>query len=309
MRRKHLESALSSVSHTTFPHPKIKLEQYPTSPQLASSVILCVVEKGDLIDDDDDQNDSGIMSSVLDVGCGTGILGIACGLAGAANHVILLDCDDDALELARENVKQIEDDYREEYDTSEGCVMYEIMKAQVQFSPSLKTSSSNQPCNNRKKHGGGSKNGRKNIPPLKNKLAEPSSPVRAINADGIPLSSKCVDVVITNPPFGTKHNAGVDMAFLFAAVRLSRKAVYSFHKSSTRKYILKKNKETFGTSVGVEIVAEMKFEIGNMYKFHKEKSKYVHVDLVRVRHIKSEEDNCNDDDLAGTSSMDRKIQE
>jgi len=40
---------------------------------------------------------------------------------------------------------------------------------------------------------------------MKNKLAEPSSPVRAINADGIPLSSKCVDVVITNPPFETKQ--------------------------------------------------------------------------------------------------------
>ena len=49
------------------------------------------------------------------------------------------------------NVKQIEDGYREEYDTSEGCVMYEITKAQVQFSPPLKTLTFNQHCYNQKK--------------------------------------------------------------------------------------------------------------------------------------------------------------
>ena len=123
---------------------------------------------------------------------------------------------------------------------------------------------------------------------MKNKLAEPSSPVRAIIADDIPLSSRRDNVVTTNPPFETEHNAGVDIAFLFVAVRLSRKVVYSFHKSSTQKYILNTNKELFETSVGVEIVAEMKFETGNMYKFHKEKSKDVHVHLVCFWHINSE---------------------
>ena len=99
---------------------------------------------------------------------------------------------------------------------------------------------------------------------MKNKLTETSSPVRAINANGIPLSSKCDDVKITNPPFETEYKASVDITFLIAAVQLSRKAVYSFHRSSTRKYILNTIKETLRTSVGVEIVTQMKFETGNM---------------------------------------------
>jgi predicted RNA methylase len=88
-----------------------------------------------------------------------------------------------------------------------------------------------------------------------------------------------VDTVITNPPFGTKNNEGIDVQFLRTAIRLARSAVYSFHKTSTRQYLLK-----LLTSWGlnVEVVAEMKFDIQNMYKFHKEKVKDVEVDLIRV---------------------------
>lgn len=42
------------------------------------------------------------------------------------------------------------------------------------------------------------------------------------------------DTVVMNPPFGTKHNAGMDMKFLAAGFNLARSAVYSLHKSSTR---------------------------------------------------------------------------
>lgn len=86
--------------------------------------------------------------------------------------------------------------------------------------------------------------------------------------DGIPLPSKVVDTVITNPPFGTKHNEGIDVQFLKTSIRLARRAVYSFHKTSTRSYLLKLIR-SWGLSV--EVVAEMKFDIQNMYKFHKEK--------------------------------------
>lgn len=47
------------------------------------------------------------------------------------------------------------------------------------------------------------------------------------------------DVVVMNPPFGTKRK-GVDMSFLQAAVCMCRDAVYSMHKTSTRDYIMKK---------------------------------------------------------------------
>ena len=84
--------------------------------------------------------------------------------------------------------------------------------------------------------------------------------------DNIPLDSNLAHLVITNPPFGTKNNAGIDIAFLKCACRLSKGAVYSFHKSTTRSHVIKKIEEWGHTG---EVVAEMKFEVGKIYKFHK----------------------------------------
>ena len=42
------------------------------------------------------------------------------------------------------------------------------------------------------------------------------------------------DTVVTNPPFGTKNNAGMDMRFIETGVHLATNAVYSLHKTSTR---------------------------------------------------------------------------
>lgn len=44
------------------------------------------------------------------------------------------------------------------------------------------------------------------------------------------------DTVVMNPPFGTKRK-GVDIVFLQTAVHLARTAVYTMHKTSTRKFI------------------------------------------------------------------------
>ncbi|XP_034740987.1 rRNA N6-adenosine-methyltransferase METTL5 isoform X2 [Etheostoma cragini] len=46
--------------------------------------------------------------------------------------------------------------------------------------------------------------------------------------------AKKFDTVIMNPPFGTKHNQGLDMKFLWAAITMAKTAVYSLHKTSTR---------------------------------------------------------------------------
>ncbi|KAM3608252.1 uncharacterized protein V6R79_021859 [Siganus canaliculatus] len=46
--------------------------------------------------------------------------------------------------------------------------------------------------------------------------------------------AKKFDTVIMNPPFGTKHNQGMDMKFLRAALTMAKTAVYSLHKTSTR---------------------------------------------------------------------------
>ena len=46
------------------------------------------------------------------------------------------------------------------------------------------------------------------------------------------------DTVVMNPPFGTRTR-GADVAFLRAAFALSRGAIYSLHKTSTRAHIHK----------------------------------------------------------------------
>lgn len=59
------------------------------------------------------------------------------------------------------------------------------------------------------------------------------------------------DTVIMNPPFGTKHNQGIDMKFLKTALTLAT-VVYSLHKSSTRDHIQKRAKDW---GVKMELVA------------------------------------------------------
>ena len=71
----------------------------------------------------------------------------------------------------------------------------------------------------------------------------------------------------------------MDLRFLRTATRLARRAVYSFHKTSTRSF-LQKTVEGWGYTF--EVVAEMRFDIGNTYKFHKDKSRDIEVDLIRV---------------------------
>jgi len=69
--------------------------------------------------------------------------------------------------------------------------------------------------------------------------------VDLVRADvGVPVTplfarlAKRFDTVVLNPPFGTKNNKGIDMLFLQRALELSRGAVYSLHKSSTREVTL-----------------------------------------------------------------------
>jgi hypothetical protein len=90
-----------------------------------------------------------------------------------------------------------------------------------------------------------------------------------------------IDTVVMNPPFGTKRK-GVDMVFLQKAIEMCGTSVYSLHKTSTRNHILKK-----ATQWGVEakVIAELKFDIPQMYKFHKRRSVDVAVDLFRFAKV------------------------
>lgn len=86
------------------------------------------------------------------------------------------------------------------------------------------------------------------------------------------------DTVVMNPPFGTKHNAGIDMKFLTAAINASRNVVYSLHKTSTRDFIKRKMNEM---GIPAEVVAELRYNLNSTYKFHKKSSVDIEVDCWR----------------------------
>ncbi|MCL4153447.1 UNVERIFIED_CONTAM: hypothetical protein GTU68_022949, partial [Idotea baltica] len=91
------------------------------------------------------------------------------------------------------------------------------------------------------------------------------------------------DTVLLNPPFGTKRNQGMDVNFLRAALDLSSNCVLSLHKTSTRNFILNKAKEW---DVDCKVIAALKYNIPNTYKFHKKVSVDIEVDFIRFMNKK-----------------------
>lgn len=242
---------------------QVTLEQYPTSPHLTASVVRAAFERDDL----------GPGRSALDLGCGTGMLALGCALVDC-DLVLGVDCDEAALQLAVENVNDMEMDDKISFILAKVKTVTGTGKMPSSITGTGKMPSSNaKRGNSRGGRGGGRGPGRGSKP-----VPEPVELILS-DDDGIPLRSKCVDTVLTNPPFGTKNNAGMDVRFLRTATRLAKRAVYSFHKTSTRDYIVRKVKEWGMT---IEIVAEMRFELPQTYKFHKEKSVDIEVDLIRV---------------------------
>mmetsp|Transcript_7723 Transcript_7723/g.11101 ORF Transcript_7723/g.11101 Transcript_7723/m.11101 type:complete len:294 (+) Transcript_7723:82-963(+) len=290
MKLKHLESALSSVPTQMFPSPKITLEQYPTNVFLVASIMFTAMNKF---------GDVGPELSVCDLGCGTGMLGIGAALM-ECDHVIMVDCDLDAITVAQENVREME--LEDTMDFVLAKVNYNGGGGGNEESTSSRQQQSQRGGRGKGlKRGGrgrGRSGGRGRSYKESTKSTSASASLCDATNDGIPLKSKCIDTVFTNPPFGTKHNAGIDVQFLYTATRLARRAVYSFHKSSTREYLVKKCRDEW--NLDVQVVAKMQFDIPNMYKFHTKKSVDVDVDLIRVSWPETKiEKNSNDNDDDG----------
>jgi rRNA N6-adenosine-methyltransferase METTL5 len=87
----------------------------------------------------------------------------------------------------------------------------------------------------------------------------------------------CIDTVFTNPPFGTKNNAGIDTAFVHSALAVAP-VCYSMHKSSCRQVIQKKFQKQ---NITCNVIAEMSFELPRQFRFHKENCLSIPVDLMR----------------------------
>jgi len=96
------------------------------------------------------------------------------------------------------------------------------------------------------------------------------------------------DTVIMNPPFGTRIK-GADMEFLRAAFKISRHSIYSLHKSSTRDYIGKIASRDLKAKTA-EVLAQLRYDLPATYKFHKQKSRDIEVDLWRFEVPERKED-------------------
>lgn len=265
MRLRNLEAALSTIQRD-FPSPKVDLEQYPTSAHLAAHVIQLAVDHDDL----------GEGRTCLDLGCGTGMLAI--GAAFVSDVVVGVDCDDEALQVAGSNAELVDLVESIHWVQARVCIGRNDRRSSI----STRTSPSGKGGNLKRKSNGGGRGGHKNTHPHRQAATATKSILIVDGRDGIPFPDDCVDTVLTNPPFGTKNdNAGIDVQFLRTATRLARRAVYSFHKRSTRPFILRTLQEDWGYANST-VVAEMSFDIPHMYKFHNQKSKDVEVDLIRV---------------------------
>lgn len=75
-----------------FSNPKPALEQYPTDSEVAASILHNAFMQGDIEG-----------KSILDLGAGTGFLGIGALLLGA-KHVTFLEIDKEALDVLEENI-------------------------------------------------------------------------------------------------------------------------------------------------------------------------------------------------------------
>lgn len=209
MKLKELEYFLSGVK--PFPHPKLHLEQYATDSHIAARMIYTGFEDIE-------------GKRVVDLGCGCGMLSLACLYAGATS-VLGVDIDSDALDQFRRNVKNLDLDNNVELDLVQASIL------------------------------------------------DASRWGRTIMKDAF-------DVAVLNPPFGTKNNEGIDVQFLRQAMGWAP-IVYSLHKSTTRDYICRVVKSWY-PNASVKVMAQVKFLIPRLFKFHKQEHVYVDVDLVRV---------------------------
>jgi putative methylase len=90
IRKLDLERFLSQVK--AHPNPNVNLEQYTSSPSIAANMLYVAAYV----------NDDVVGKSVLDLGCGTGRLGLGAAFLGAKN-VVGVDVDALAVKTAKEN--------------------------------------------------------------------------------------------------------------------------------------------------------------------------------------------------------------
>ncbi len=205
--KSELAIAISKLS--TIENTKVRLEQYSTDSEIAAEVLWQAFLVGDTVG-----------KVVVDLGCGTGTLGLGAFLVGA-KKVYFVDLDEELVEKTIENLFFLE----KEFDIK--------LKEKAVFL----------------------------VEKIKNFTAEEK-----------------IDVVIQNPPFGTKQKHA-DKVFLEKAVEVAP-VIYSFHKTSTRKFV-----EAFAADNGFEVTHcfNFAFPLKQTLRHHKAKIKRINVDCCRLK--------------------------
>jgi putative methylase len=201
MSKKGLAIILSKLE--LFLNADAKLEQYPTDSEIAADILWEASIRGDISE-----------KTIVDLGCGTGILGLGASLLGA-KKVIFVELDKNALEAAISNKRKLE----EEYAIKTECVF--------------------------------------------------------LNEDAGSFNEHA-DLVIMNPPFGTKEK-NQDQFFLKVAVAAAP-VVYSIHKSSTRDFI---EKFTSRNKYRINYSKNYAFPLKNTMNFHTRKIHRIEATLFR----------------------------
>ncbi|KAI6219895.1 MTS domain-containing protein [Aphelenchoides besseyi] len=90
------------------------------------------------------------------------------------------------------------------------------------------------------------------------------------------------DLVLMNPPFGTKNNEGTDLRFVRTALETIKPdgSVYSLHKTSTRSGIQRRAQTWESVAT---VVAELRWELPRTYKHQRKETLDIAVDLIRFR--------------------------
>jgi len=206
-----------------FEDPNVKLEQYNLDSENTAEILWNAYLQGDIED-----------KIIMDMGCGTGIIGIGAIMLGA-KKVYFVDIDGKTLEVLRKNISEV---FNENETGNENEIDDKETKEKIVII--------NDDVNNIQRAGKSPKEA----------SLELSKEMNIIKED--------IDVIITNPPFGVKKKHA-DKEFLEKAFEISDK-VYSIHKGESRGFI-----EKICEDKGFELTHCQKFEfpLKNTQAFHK----------------------------------------
>lgn len=212
MARRKKDVAIELQKLDLIEHPKVELEQYSTPPDIAAEIIHAIGM---------DMNVNG--KRILDLGCGSGILGLGMIILGG-DEMLGIDIDSEVLENARHNGDLVKDQFG---DTN------------IQFY---------------------------------------QHDVEALEINDLPENWRKFDVVICNPPFGTRKSK-IDQVFVEKALMFAD-VVYSVHKYSTRHFWKNTKAKDWGVKVD-NVIPELRFPLKKTFSFHKHQVLDIQVQLVK----------------------------